>query len=73
MNLFVDNLSCSGRIKMMSGDMESFRRALSIGGGSKAKYQSFVNRLNSRGVYRKSSLQRQSHLKILQISENRVE
>ena len=43
-------LTCISRIKTQSGDLESSHCALSIGGSFKAKHQSFVNRLNSRGV-----------------------
>ena len=39
-----------GCIKTMSSDLESSRQALSIGCSINAKYRSFVNRFNSRGV-----------------------
>ena len=47
----VDILACSGRIKATSGALESSHQALSIGCSFKAKYRSFVNQLNLRGVY----------------------
>ena len=49
-NLFLHILRCSGRIKAISSDSESSHRALSIGGSTKAKYRSFVDRFNSVGV-----------------------
>jgi len=42
----LDILACIGCRKTTSGVLESSHQALSIGGGFKAKYRPFANRLN---------------------------
>ena len=67
--LFLHIFPCGGRIKAMSGDLESSHCALSIGSSSKAQHQSSVNLLNSRRVKKVIPNSRQSRPKIFQFQK----